>query len=516
MYGNVSGGKMKHPWRFFCQCLIAFVITACEALGVPSQSTAPSVNQPITDTPASVPEQITFPQMTGTALAIPTVPFVIEPTQTPALPGPNDPVIISSNGIYAVACKDPFLILFNVQTNEIVSTYPYLSDCEQQVHWSPDSSYATFALGYDSIMRWRPDGNQPELLHLGLVDNPLFLGCNVRMLWSPDGHFLAIDACGIYVVQPFDESSLQNPLLVQKSYYYDFRWATSRLLMLEYHRSYGFYDVLDNGTAKSVGWWDRDGMGCLVQPPSISPDENWIVFDVSQYQCGISGPGENNIYQYSIVDLKQGSINIFSDTFGNLIDFIDWNKDSKAFYFISRPIDSNITADPSTPFGLLTINPQTLQIDSLFEQAQFAAFNKDFSWAYVVFPVGNDDGSLRFDGGLWQVGSTELKGRQVMFYGEPKEEQFPSSWAGSMYSASGVELGYSSQIRTHPIPAFWSHDNGRVALINAEHQLVVVSLSGDVQVIGKSAVPDNWVYPVLTWSDDDRFIAVDGVTWPVP
>jgi len=507
---------MKSIERVFSLIVVCVVLVGCEALGVPPQSAAPSVNQAITDTPSSIPEQITFPQMTGTALAFPTVPIIIEPTQTPALPGPNDPIIISSSDIYAVACKDPFLILFNVKTNEIVSTYPYISDCEQQVHWSPDGSYATFALGYDSIMRWHPDGNQPELLHVSLVDNPLFLGCNVRMLWSPDGHFLAIDACGIYVVRPFDELSLQNPLLVEKSYYFDFRWATHNVLMIEYHRVYGFYDVIDNNSGKSIGWWDKDGLGCLAQPPSISPDEHWIAFDVSQYQCGISGTGENNIYQYSVVDLEKGLIQIFSNTFGNLIDFIGWSKDGKEFYVVSRPIDSNITADPRTPFGLLVLNPETLQVQNLFEQARYISFNKDMSWAYVVFPATNDDGSLRLDGGLWQVGSTDLKGRQIMLNGTPEEDYYPNNWTGSMYSATGVELGYSSQTRFHPLPAFWSHDNKRVAAINADHQLVVISLAGDVKMVGKLEVTTEWVYPVIKWSDDDKVLDVDGVKWTVP
>ena len=502
---------MKAQWKSFCLFLIIFTITACESLGVSTQPTAPSEINSIIEEPSPTPRQLTFPEMTGTAQAIPTVPFVIEPTQTPAMPGASDPVAISPNGLYAMACKDPFFILFNTQTKAIISTFGYFPiDCQNDIHWASESSYVLFGVLY----RWRVDGNQPEFLRINIVEDPHYFNCNRKGLWSADGQFLAIDDCGVYVIKPFDESSVQNPLLIEKPGYEALRWATNRLLMLEFHRSYGFYDVLDNGTSKPVGWWDKDGLGCLAQPPSISPDEHWIVFDVSQYQCGIGGPGE--IYQYSLVDLEQGSINIFSDTFGNLIDFIGWSKDSKEYYFINRPINSSITTNPRIPFGLLVIDPQSLQIDNLFEEAQFAEFNADLSWVYVVFPARSEDGSLRFDGALWKVGSTDLIGRQVMFYGEPKEEQFPSTWAGSMYSATGAELGYSSQIRTHPIPAFWSHDNQRIALINAEHELVVISLDGEVQILGTLKTPDNWFYPVITWSEDDQSVNVDDVTWSLP
>jgi len=507
----VSGGKMNVQLKFLCLLLIAFMITACESLGVSTQPTAPGEINVTIESPSPTTGQITYPQMTGTAQAIPTVPFVIEPTQTPAMPRPDDPVVISPNGLYAIACKDPFFILFNTQTKEIISTFGYFPiDCKSDIHWATDSSYALFGVLY----RWHVDGSQPKFVHVNIVEDPNYYNCNGKGLWSPDGQLLAIDDCGIYVIRPFDESSLQNPLLIEKTGYEDLKWATPRLLIVFYHRAYGFYDVPRTGAGNWIGGWDKDGTGCLEQPPLISTDEYWVVFDASEYQCGMSGPAE--IYQYSIADLEKGSIQIFSNTFGNLIDFIGWSKDSKEFYFISRPINSNIKADPRTPFGLLAMNPQTLQIDSLFEEAQFAEFNADLTSAYVVFPARNEDGGLRFDGGLWQFGSKELIGRQIMFYGEPKEEQFPSSWAGPMYSASGVELADSSQIRTHPIPAYWSHDNERVALINAEHELVVISLNGDIQVLGRLNTSDNWFYPVIKWSGDDGSLDVDGVTWPLP
>ena len=506
---------MKHLGSVGGWILVAAVISACEAPRISPQSTIPTETNPTIEVPPPTAQQLNFPQMTGTAQALPTFPFIIEPTQTPAMPGVNDPMIVSPDGKFAVACKETFWILLNMHAYEIISTYAtYMYDCEQQIHWAPDSSYATFTVGYDGIMRWRTDGSQPELFKINIFQDPNYFSCNGKLLWSPDEQFLAIDECGIYIIRPFEESTFQNPLLVEKTYYEDFRWATSRLLMLDHHRTYIFYNVLENGTGESVGWWDKDGLGCLAQPPFISPDEHWIVFDVSQYQCGISS--ENSIYQYSVVDLETGTTQILSNRFGNLIDFIGWSPDSRGFYIISRPINSNITADPRTPFGLLVLDTETLQIKNLFEQAWYISFNKEMSWAHVVFPATNDDGSLRFDGALWRVGSTELIGRQTMFYGMPDDNLYPGNWTSYMYSVTGAELAYSSQTRSHPQVAFWSHDNARVAIINSDHQLVVISVAGDVQVIGTLDVSNNWFYPVITWSDDNKVLDLEGVKWDVP
>ena len=173
--------------------------------------------------------------------------------------------------------------------------------------------------------------------------------------------------------------------------------------------------------------------------------------------------------------------------------------------------------DPRTPFGLLALNPQTLQTRILFEQAWYVAFNKDFSWAYVVFPAKNEVGSLRLDGGLWQMGTNELIGRQVMADGVDERflDPYGSPDTGYMYSATGQELGFSADTVIRQLPAAWSHDNGRVATITPKHQLVLIALNGDMQVVGQLQDNQEWLYSQITWSDDDKVIDIDGSKWPI-
>jgi hypothetical protein len=500
---------MKANLKFLYLILGAFVIPACELLGVSTQATAPGEINSIIETSSSTPGQITYSQMTGTAQAIPTVPFVIEPTQTPAMPGSDEPVATSPNSLYAIACKDPFFILFNTQTKTIISTFGYFPlDCKSDIHWASDSSYALFG----ALYRWRTDGSQPEFLEINIEVKLNYPDCSVKTRWSPDGQYLAIQKCDLYVVMPDNKESLQKPVLIAEcaGCFFDFRWATTHVLMVEYSRAYGFVHI---PSGNAIGALGTSGGICAAQIPLISPDEHWMTFDAPW--CGGGERGPNQSY---IANLDDGSERIFSESFADSIDFIGWEKDSSEFYLVSRPAESEALPNPRTPFGLLALNPQTLQVQNLFEQAWYVAFNKDYSWAYVVFPATNEDGSLKLDGGLWQVGTDQMIGEQVM--ATSLEEKFFTPYlspdTGYMYSANGQELGFSADTINRIVPAVWSHENTQVASINANRQLVVINRNGDVHVIGQLNDNQEWLYSVITWSDDDRSLDVDGTTWPLP
>ena len=498
-------------WQVRCCGLFiaALILVSCE--GVAVQATAPEEINPTIESPSSTAASLTFPQRTGTAEAIPTIPFILEPTQTPSLPGEGDPVIISPNGLYAIACKDPFFILLNTQTKAIISTFGFFPlNCESDIHWASDSSHVFFGMLY----RWRVDGGQPESLDIHVDVDPNDYACSTAPLykWSPDEEHLVVKKCGItVVVQPFEDSSLANPLLISNCCVEDFRWATSNLLMIDYSKSYAFIHI---PTGEDIGSWSRGGgVGCAGQPPFISPNELWVVFD----QCWAGG-GIPFYDQYALANMNQGSVDIFSEVSGDRIEFISWKPNSSEFYMVSRPTKLDAQADPRTPFGLLALNPKTLQVRNLFEQAWYISFNKDFTWAYVVFPARDPNGNFGLDGGLWQVGTSELVGKQVMAIqiDEKFLNPYKSFDTGSMYSATGKELGVSSDTINRPLPAAWSHDNTRVATINADHQLVVIDLNGNVQLIGQLADNQEWLYSAVTWSNDDRSIDVDGVTWTLP
>lgn len=506
---------MKWQVRYFYLLFIAFVIVSCESIGLSTQATAPGEINSIVESPSPTVAPLTFPQMTGTAEAIPTVAY---PTETPLSPEAlfdlSQWKSTSPSGNYAITCDYTYPTLFYVPTKTVITTIRELSfRCENAVFWAPDESYA-FLAAFDfdkTIYRLRTDGSQPEVVSINTEPSPPGVDCDVKFLWSPNAKFLAIaKGCNLYSVVPDDESSFAKPLPIASCCFYGFQWATSRVLMVEYHRGYSFVHI---SSGNWIGSLETSGGVCPQQIPLISPDERWMVVDLPW--CGGGGQGP---HQFAMASLEDGSEKVFSESFADQIDFVGWNKDSSEVYLVSRPAEAEALPDPRTPFGLLSLNPQTLQSQNLFEQAWYVAFNQDFHWAYVVFPVANEDGSLRLDGGLWQVGRNQMIGKQIM--ANHLEEQFfaplPIANTGYMYSAAGQELGYSASAVIPVVPAAWSHDNTRVATINANHQLVVMDLQGETQTITQLEDHQNWLYSVIQWSEDDQSIVVDDVTWIVP
>ena len=504
---------MNVQLKSLCLLLIA-ILTSCQSLGVSTQPTAPGEINSIIQNASPTPAQITYPQMTGTAQAIPTV---IYPTETPLSPEElfdlSQWKSTSPRGNYVITCDYTYPTLFQAPTKTVIKTIRELSfRCENAVFWAPDESYA-FLVAFDfdkTIYRLRTDGSQPEVVNIN-TEPSRGVDCDVKFLWGHDAKFLALaKGCGLYTIEPGDESSFAEPVPITSCCFYSFQWATPRVLMVEYHRGYSFVHV---PSGNWLGHLETSGGICPAQIPFISPDERWMVVDLPW--CGGGDPGP---HQFAMANLEDGSERVFSESFANQIDFVGWNKDSSEFYMVSRPAEAEAFPDPRTPFGLLSLNPETLQIQNLFEQAWYVAFDQDFRWAYVVFPAGNNDGSLRLDGGLWQVGAHQMIGKQIM--ANKLEEQFfvPLTIAntGSMYSATGQELAYSARAVIRIVPATWSHDNTRVATINADHHLVVIDLKGEIQPIAQLNDNQDWLSSVVAWSDDDRSIDVDGVTWIVP
>jgi WD40 repeat protein len=452
--------------------------------------------------------------MTGTAEAIPTV---VYPTETPLsieeLFDLSQWKSASPKGNYVITCDYTYPTLFHAPTKTVIKTIRELSfRCENAVFWAPDESYA-FLVAFDfdkTIYRLRTDGSQLEVVSIN-TEPSRGVDCDVKFLWSPDAKFLALaKGCGLYTIEPDDESSFAEPVPITPCCFYSFQWATPRVLMVEHHWGHSFVQV---PSGNWIGRLETSGGMCPQQIPLISPDERWMVVDLPW--CGGGGPGPN---QFAIANLEDGSERVFSESFTNQIDFVGWKEDSSELYVVSRPAEAEALPDSRTPFGLLSLSPETLQTQNLFEQAWYVAFNQDFRWAYVVFPAANDDGSLRLDGGLWQVGTDQMVGKQIM--ANRLDEQFfaplPVANTGYMYSATGQELGYSASAVIRAVPATWSHDNTRIATINVDHQLVVIDLQGEIQIITQLDDHQEWLYSVIKWSDDDQYIVVDDVTWTVP
>lgn len=508
---------MRSIWKTLC-LLLAFLFTACESLGVPPQSTISIENNQTIEVPPSTVGPLTFSQMTGTAQAVPTV---IYPTEKPLTPEEvfrlSQLKTTSPDGNYVLTCDYSFPTLFHAPTKTVIATTDRNFGCDsERSSWSPDSSYVFLVEGgTEDMYRWRMDGSPPEFLEINKVVEPKKLqypDWSVKIRWSPDGQYLAIHKFGLYVVTPDDEESFRNPLLIEECVgcFDDFRWIAPRLLLVVYFK---VLSIVHIPSGHAVAGISTSGGICPEQIPLMSPDGRWVVSDAPW--CGGGGRGPD---QSIISNLEDGSSRVFSESFADRIDFVSWSQDSSKIYLVSRPTEIDALPDPRTPFGLLAMDPETLQVQNLFEQARFVAFNKDFSWAYVVFPVKNDNGSFRLDGGVWEVDTSQLIGRQIM--ADSLDERFlapiPYFTVQPFYSFTGEELGSSSNAAGQLVPAVWSHDNLKVTTINSDHQLIMIDVTGDIQIVGQLDDNQEWLNSEVTWSSDDKAIHVDNVTWVVP
>jgi hypothetical protein len=439
-------------------------------------------------------------------------------TSTPASPyaAIDKAIVMSRDGSYLIACQLPELVLLDAKSHATISKLDLgHSFCPRNIRWSRDNSYAIVVDEDGTLYRWKVHENQPEKLDINIDLEPNRHTGNTIVItgWSDDENYLAVfKECKTYVTQPFGGPLLQHPLIVGDGCVAGFRWATNDLLMIETPSSYIFYQI---PTGINVGHWSRIE-GCIEEVPSISPDQYWMVFHQCDTTARFNSPP---VDQYTIANLQLGNVEIFSSAPGNYIDFIGWKDDGAEFYFISRSFNPDSKPDPRTPFGLLALDPKTGVIKNLFEQVWFAAFNKDLSWAFVVFPAQNEEGTIRLDGGLWQVGTSELKNKQVMDKSDrirvngERNHDFPSHIA--LLSPTGTYLGYSSAF-THLRPAAWSHNNTRVALINADRQLAIIDLEGNVQVVTQLEGAGAGIYGDVAWSHDDKLIILGEKTFPVP
>ena len=505
---------MKRQLRCFCSFLCTFVLVSCAAVGVSPQPVPPGDINSTMESPSPTAAPLTFPQMTGTAEAIPTVVYPTEkPLTSEEIFSLSQLKITSPDGNYVITCDSGFPILFYAPTKTVISTANRVFGCaDHHRAWSPDNSYVFLVEGgTQDIYRWHIDGSQPEVIHLNTEANPSGVDCDVKFLWGLDAEFLVIEkGCNLYSVEPDDESSFAEPLPIASCCFYDFHWATPDVLMVEYNKVYSFVHV---PSGNWIGLLDISSGICPRQIPLISPDERWMVFDFPW--CGGGGQGPN---QSVIANLEDGSKRVFSESFADRIDLVGWSPDSSQLYLVSRPTQLDALPDPRTPFGLLAMDPETLQVQNLFEQAWFVSFNKDLRWAYVVFPVKNEDGNFRLDGGVWEIGTSQLIGRQIM--ANSLEERFlepiPYFTVQPFYSATGKELGSSSTAAGRLIPAIWSHDHLKVATINTDHQLVVIDIQGKVQTIAQLGHDWDWLNSDIKWSDTDQAVSVNDVTWTIP
>jgi hypothetical protein len=216
----------------------------------------------------------------------------------------------------------------------------------------------------------------------------------------------------------------------------------------------------------------------INQLPLLSPDGRWLALHRT-FDTGV----------YEIVDVLRDESYSLSQPGSAGVDFLEWKKDSTAFFFISHPE------------GLMAFDTVTREIRSLFDLALDARFNPYQEWAFVFFPSRRTPGGQSLSAGLWQVGTNTMLGRHTI-----------SESLVSVPLYSGVEMEQMG--RSGVIPVGWSIDGTRVAWMDGRLRVVTQSIRGADKVIAEGLFTDfgYWIHHgSISWLENDATILLKTV-----
>lgn len=233
------------------------------------------------------------------------------------------------------------------------------------------------------------------------------------------------------------------------------------------------------------------------QPPSISPDQRWVLLDEGYFDRQIDGPA--GIRQvYTLFDTHSLTNYTLPASGENPIAFAGWKQNSTTAYLVSRPRQADSLPASGMPFGLLALDLKTRQIELLFKESVQVTWSRDQRWAFVTFPARNAEDALGLVGGAWEVGTKNLFGRVTlateMVYSDP-------AWEG--YNRLGT--------------AAWAHNGRWVVFGNALGQLHLLGIDGVVRQLASDILRASWLQANYTWSEDDTRLLVEheGRAWIV-
>lgn len=456
--------------------------------GVPTPS-GPSRPTALTVSPYSTP--FSFPTASLTSLSR-------EPNSTVEGLGAHDGGLCSSNRMFCIGSANGGLQLYRTADHEVLGFFDGLPFAAiAKLEWSGDNTVAALLADTGAVYLWPADGTPPMRAPVAIRE-PAY----TELSWSPGSLLLAI-------VEE-DEQELVDPNIAIlssdgteiASYVLPSQTTSPHWGLCGWHEdslvfmcdNYGGLYYYEASSGRFLFRWQEaphTGSGDIEQPPMFSPDGHWVAINL-QMGC-IDNP--ECVREYDLVDLKTRARHTIALAPGTYLDFVTWTPDSALLYVISRASGPTATGDPRAPFGLLAIDPVTMKVEVLFDQAVQAEFSPDLNWAFVLFPAQTEIGDLGLMGGLWKVGTTTMLGRhkvsEKILYADPAVQD----WFG----------------RPSLVPVAWSTDGIRVAWGDSLGNIRTQSIRGADKILLEGWIQDwdEWVeYGMLSWSEGSTRLLV--------
>jgi hypothetical protein len=402
-------------------------------------------------------------------------------------PASARPQVFSPDQQYFIECDEDATRLYRSADGQLITQDTFQLDyCTAE--WSSTSQQVALA-SEAGLYLWYTDGR---------AANQVYTGYGRFLTWSPNGKrllftFITEDSVSYKeVVGIVNTAGALKQLRIRHEDLLDIMvvyWVNNRIVALESHGAYASEAIyLDVDTGRQFSSWFN--IFEISQSPSFSPDGVWRVTENS-YRLWTGEAFASKEYlslKYEILNFRTGENYILTEATNRFIHWGGWSKNSRLFYFVHRPADATAVTSPDFPFGFMSLDPATREIQVLFEQAVVAKQSPDGARAWVIFPAKHNTGSLGFDAGIFDLSAQTLVGRQPVL----DELVYQFSFNGEL-----VPSAWSNNSRWF----VWGDSHGNLTLIDAAQ-----GLSRQIAVgLPTNTWPEGIKY---VWSPNDQHLLV--------
>jgi hypothetical protein len=450
------------------------------------------------------------------------------PTATPFYQADPNDVIWSPKHSYLILCSekvereidDPYppayhqLALYRASDHRLISKVGNISTlCQFAIRWATDESILSFVsrseqpgqeLPPADIFSWRPDGSPPYKIGEGNYnDEP--------GTWSPDHKRLVLEFHNNQAMNPDDEGTFHllyadgRKATTTKAQTYvrampGLTWLTNEIV---YELStccgacvYYHYYVADSGQPlEDLSWGSCSPFTVDVQPPVLSPDQNWFVVDRSHQ----FDPGDPVNFEYILYHLPTQKPYLLSSSADLFLAFVGWDAHSSAFYLICRPVNDAAKEELGAPFGLLSLDPKTQKMRLIAPEIRYAWLSPDREYFYGLAKKGD-----QYTGAIYSLDGKPVTALTPLMMPPPRMKE-------DFYKPLDI---WNVPSEIGPIRVVWNNHSQRVMVQDQHGDLWTAAVSGEVQKLA-SKLPFDITAKFSTrgnWSPDDALFILPGVS----
>lgn len=398
---------------------------------------------------------------------------------------------------FEITCSEGDLQLHRLPERTLLGEAPILVSYCNSVQWARDESAASIVSDDGSVFVWRRDGTAPYVVGQAL---PTTLAP-----WSPDSSRLLLTGhsdssvlgeATFNIAYPDGRPMLFTGATIEAGNGWEpefLHWLTDDLIAN--HRQCGdagdclFTSIYDATTGEYVaGYLTHSGFG-VGQGARLSPNSQWLALDTPLDTEDWSQRFEEGYDEYrflALLDVTTRNRYVWAE--GKIrIVFSGWTSDSGRFYFLHYPSSSLDVGEPALSYGLLSLDPLTLQTTVVTANVVWENWSPDHSLIFVATAaVIGPDRAESVHGAIRAADGTPLTPPQFI--------------------AASLDL---TRPYAQLVSASWSHTSNQLAVADGFGNLWLFSDNGQLMQLA-SLLPtvESPSGLTLDWSPDDRRLLV--------